>query len=64
MKWLIGYKDTMWKTIELPGIITDNAVETMLLELNKHYDIVYVRVKNGIAEKNNHKTNKGEFIGL
>ena len=34
MKWLIGYKDTTWKTIELPSILNDNAVETMLLELN------------------------------
>jgi hypothetical protein len=64
MRWLIGYKDTLWKTIELPGILTDNAIEAMLLELNKHYDIVYVRMNNGVAEKDNHKTKKGEFVGL
>jgi hypothetical protein len=64
MKWLIGYKDQTWKTIELPELITDYAVEAMLLELNRYYDVVYVRVKNGIAEKDNHKTKKGEFVGL
>jgi len=34
------------------------------LELNKHYEIVYVRMNNGVAEKDNHKTKKGEFVGL
>lgn len=63
-RWLLGYKDVMWKTIELPATFTDKLVEMMLLELNQQYDIVYVRVLNGIAEKNNHKTKKGEFLGL
>jgi hypothetical protein len=63
-KWLLGYKDGLWKTIEIPETFTDKLVESMLLELNQQYDIVYVRVVNGIAEKNNHKTKKGEFLGL
>jgi hypothetical protein len=63
-KWLIGYKDNTWKTIELPGLLKDSAVEAMLGELNQYFDIVYVRIVNGISEKDNHKTKKGEFLGL
>ena len=65
-KWLLGYKDGygVWKTIELPATFTDKLVESMLLQLNQEHDVLYVRVLNGIAEKDNHKTKKGEFIGL
>jgi hypothetical protein len=63
-KWIIGYKDDTWKTVELPGLLKDSAVEAMIAELNTYFDIVYVRVVNGRAEKDNHKTKKGEFLGL
>jgi hypothetical protein len=64
VRWLIGYKDDTWKTVELPGLLKDSAVEAILTELNTYFDIIYVKVVNGKAEKDNHKTKKGEFLGL
>jgi hypothetical protein len=64
MKWLIGYKDILWKTIELPEDMEHKVVDLLLKELNKRHEIVYVRVEKGIAEKDNHKKKIGEFLGI
>jgi hypothetical protein len=63
-KWVIGYKDVEWQTIVLPIIISIKVIEMIIYDLNKNYDVVYMKIVNGIPEKENHKTKKGDFIGL
>jgi hypothetical protein len=63
-RWVVGYKNVEWQTIVLPIIINIKVIEMIIYDLNKNYDIVYMKIVNGISEKENHKTKKGEFIGL
>lgn len=63
-RWVIGFKDGEWQTIVLPIIMSVKVIEMIIYDLNKNYDVVYTKIINGIPEKDNHKTKKGEFIGL
>lgn len=63
-KWIIGYKDGDWKTVTIPSLISNKTIEMIIFDLNKNFDVIYMKVINGIPEKENHKTKKGDFIGL
>ncbi len=64
-KWIIGYKEEdEWKTITIPAIITPKTIELIIYDLNQNYEVIYMKIVKGIPEKDNHKTKKGEFIGL
>jgi hypothetical protein len=64
-KWVIGFKDNEeWKTVVIPAFLQIKTIEAIIYDMNQTYDVVYLKIINGIAEKDNHKTKKGEFIGL
>lgn len=63
--WLIGYyKDKQWETLRIPGDLSEELVERIIEELNQKYHVIYKKQKEGILQKDPHKTRKGEFLGL
>ncbi len=64
--WCIGYRTETdgWKTINIPGDIDERTIERLLENINKQYPIVYTRKTEGMFEKESHRTEKGQFIGI
>lgn len=65
-KWIIGYKykSKLWSTIEIPGFLSKETIENILIEINDLSDIVFSRVVMGVTEPKRHIYKKGDFLGL
>lgn len=64
-KWIIAWKNgRRWETVHLPGCVSEEVVDQVMTELNKHSDIIWSRIKEGCLEWNNHYTRKDDFIGV
>jgi hypothetical protein len=64
-EWMVAYKKDMWKTINLPGDLSQDVVERIILHLNKKYEVIFARRIMGVFEEGKkNRFQKGDFIGI
>lgn len=63
--WMIAYHKDMWRTINIPGDVSQNVVERIILDLNKKHEVIFARRIMGVFEEGkNNRYQKGDFIGI